>query len=174
MLVHVILSYPPCNVPIPHTNLLSHQHSLPKPSLDFLDQSLIALTFAHSYSHDRIIKLSVPQNSNTQYLTTVLSVHVRCIQVSALFYILFHQPPHLDHLPSFAVHFCFLLRHGVRDMAHALSLLRWQLFACKGRHASTTCFYAITGPYSQLRNLYILEVYNLNSAVWITFQCQHM
>ena len=40
------------------------------------------------------------------------------------------SPPHLDLLPGLAVHFCFLLRPGVRVMAYALSLLlRWQLFA---------------------------------------------
>ena len=33
-----------------------------------------------------------------------------------------------------SLHFCFL-RHGVRDMAHALSLLRLQLYACKTQHA---------------------------------------
>jgi len=32
-----------------------------------------------------------------------------------------------SHLP---VHFCFLLKPRIGDMAHALSLLRWQLFAC--------------------------------------------
>ena len=37
-------------------------------------------------------------------------------------------------LPGLAAHFCFLLRHGVRYIAHALSLLRWQLYACKTQH----------------------------------------
>ena len=34
----------------------------------------------------------------------------------------FFQPPHLGLLPGLAAHFCFLLRRGVRDMAHGLSL----------------------------------------------------
>jgi len=43
--------------------------------------------------------------------------------------------PHFGLLPGLAAHFCFLLRHGVRYMAHALSLLWWQLYACKTQHA---------------------------------------
>ena len=63
-----------------------------------------------------------------------LSAHVRCIQVNALFHFLFGQPPHLGLLPGLAAHFCFL-RCGVRYRARALSLLRWQLYACKTQHA---------------------------------------
>ena len=64
-----------------------------------------------------------------------LSAHVGCIQVNALFHILFCQPPHRGNLPGIAAHFCSLLRPRVRDMAHALLLLRWQLFACKTHYA---------------------------------------
>ena len=63
-----------------------------------------------------------------------LSAHVGCIQVNALFHFLFGQPPHLGLLPGLAAHFCFL-RCGVRYRARALSLLRWQLYACKTQHA---------------------------------------
>jgi len=63
-----------------------------------------------------------------------LSVHVRYIQVNALFHFLFGQPPHLGLLPGLAPHFYFLWC-GVKYMAHAHSLLRWQLFACKTQHA---------------------------------------
>jgi len=63
-----------------------------------------------------------------------LSAHVGCIQVNALFHILLCQPS-IGLLPCLAAHFCLLLRCGVRYMAHALSLLSWQLFACKTQHA---------------------------------------
>jgi len=66
----------------------------------------------------------------------LLSAHVGYIQVNALFHILFASlHAHLGLLPGLAAHFCFLLRRGVRDMTHALSLLRWQLYACKTQHA---------------------------------------
>jgi len=78
-----------------------------------------------------------------------LSAPVGCIQVNALFHILFHQPPHLDLLPGLAVHFCFLLRPRVRDMAHAL----FEVAAVCLQN--TTCFCAVTGPYSELGNFYI-------------------
>ena len=74
---------------------------------------------------------------DSQASSSLLSVHVGCIQVNGpvpqTFFASLHA--HLGFLPGLAAHFCFLLRRGVRDMTHALSLLRWQLYACKTQHA---------------------------------------
>ena len=67
-------------------------------------------------------------------------------------------------LPGLAAHFCFLLRCGVKDMAHALSLLGGSCLVAK--HMLLHHHSAIQ-PTQQL--LY-LEVYNLNLATWFTFQ----
>jgi len=77
----------------------------------------------------------LPSKFNFNWSSLLPSVSTYWMQVNALFHILF--APHLGLLPGLAAHFCFsfLLRHGVRYMAHALSLLRWQLYAYKTRHA---------------------------------------
>ena len=74
----------------------------------------------------------LPSKFGFNWLSLLLSVST--CQVNSRFHILFCQPPHLGLLPGLAVHFCFLLRPWVRDMAHAPSLFRWQCFACKTQH----------------------------------------
>ena len=79
------------------------------------------------------------------------------------------QPPHLGLLPGLATHFCILLRHGGRDIAPVLSLLRWQLLACKTKHAlvPSQCHTANSAT-SIFESLQIL-----NLAAWFTFHHQY-